>query len=434
MLIYTHRITNRLEYIFKQVFTEMLGISYTLTIDEEAFIASSLPKISYTHNPVGDELFFQSKNLLFETGINEQHITVIDWENTKAFFSTGKKSALPFDSFAAAFFLLSRYEECLPHFRDQYDRFEAKESIAFQNGFLKKPVVNIWVNKIRDLLKEKYPQLQFSNNKYKYLSTIDVDNAYAYKHKGLLRTLGAFGKDILSFKINQLKERIKVLAGAMQDPYDTYDLQASLHEKYKLRPLYFFLLGDYDINDKNVPHHNRKFQSLIKSIADRADVGIHPSFNSNKNQEKIETEIDRLSEIIHREITKSRQHFLILHFPKTYRNLTDLDITEEYSMGYAQETGFRAGICTPFYFYDLDLENETKLKIYPFTVMDATLKYYMKLQPDEAVEHIKEMVKEVKNAEGTFISLWHNESLSEKDQWQGWRKVYEETIKAATAA
>ncbi len=434
MLIYTHRITNRLEYIFKQVFTEMLGISYTLTTDGESFIASTLPKISYTYNPLADELFFQAKNLLFETGINEQNISVVDWENTKAFFSTGKKSVLPFDPFAASFFLLSRYEECLPHIRDNYDRFEAKESIAFQHGFLKKPVVNIWVKKIKELLKEKYPQLQFRENKYKYLSTIDIDNAYAYKRKGLLRTAGAFWKDMVALNIPQIKERLKVLFGMLQDPYDTYDYQFSLQEKYKFRPIYFFLLADYDVNDKNVPHHNRKFQSLIKSIADKADVGIHPSFNSNKKVEKIETEIDRLSEIIHREITKSRQHFLVLHFPKTFRNLIDLDITDEYSMGYAQETGFRAGICTPFNFYDLDLETETKLKIHPFTVMDATLKYYMKLEPAKAVEHIKQMVNEVKAVDGTFISLWHNETLSEKDQWQGWRMVYEETIKAATAA
>ncbi len=433
MLIYTHRVTNRLEYIFKQVFTEMLGISYTITTDEEAFAASELPKISYAYNPVGNELFFQAKNILFESGINEQNISIIEWENTKAFFSTGKKSVLPFDPFAASFFLLSRYEECLPHIRDNYDRFEAKESIAYQEGFLKKPVVNIWVKKIKELLIERYPQLNFRQNSYQYISTIDIDNAYAYKRKGLLRTFGAFGKDIISFNMPQLKERIKVLLGRMQDPYDTYDYQFSLQQKYKFRPVYFFLLADYDVNDKNVPHHNRKFQALIKSIADRADVGIHPSFNSNKIADKIETEIDRLSDIVHREITKSRQHFLILHFPKTYRNLIDLDITDEYSMGYAQETGFRAGICTPFNYYDLDLETATKLKVHPFTVMDATLKYYMKFTPDQAIEHVKQMVQEVKAVDGTFISLWHNETLSEKDQWQGWRKVYEETIKAATA-
>ena len=433
MLIYTHRVTNRLEYIFKQVFTEMLGLSYTITTDEEAFAASELPKISYAYNPVGNELFFQAKNILFESGINEQNISIIEWENTKAFFSTGKKSVLPFDPFAASFFLLSRYEECLPHIRDNYDRFEAKESIAYQEGFLKKPVVNIWVKKIKELLIERYPQLNFRQNSYQYISTIDIDNAYAYKRKGLLRTFGAFGKDIISFNMPQLKERIKVLLGRMQDPYDTYDYQFSLQQKYKFRPVYFFLLADYDVNDKNVPHHNRKFQALIKSIADRADVGIHPSFNSNKIADKIETEIDRLSDIVHREITKSRQHFLILHFPKTYRNLIDLDITDEYSMGYAQETGFRAGICTPFNYYDLDLETATKLKVHPFTVMDATLKYYMKFTPDQAIEHVKQMVQEVKAVDGTFISLWHNETLSEKDQWQGWRKVYEETIKAATA-
>ena len=42
--------------------------------------------------------------------------------------------------------------------------------------------------------------------------------------------------------------------------------------------------------------------------------------------------------------------------------------------------GFRASICTPFYFYDLRIEElSNKLKVHPFSVMDATFKYYLKL-------------------------------------------------------
>jgi len=97
---------------------------------------------------------------------------------------------------------------------------------------------------------------------------------------------------------------------------------------------------------------------------------------------------------------------------------------EDYTMGYAAEPGFRAGICTPFYFYDLDYETETKLLVYPFTVMDGTLRDYKDVGIEEAKAIIQSLIYEVKAVNGTFISLWHNESLSDQGRWKGWREVY----------
>ena len=130
-------------------------------------------------------------------------------------------------------------------------------------------------------------------------------------------------------------------------------------------------------------------------------------------------------------MTKSRQHFLILHLPHTYQKLIDNDILEDYSMGYAAHTGFRAGTCTPYKFFDLDTESATDLTVYPFALMEATLKYYMKLQPEQAIEHISEIVEKVKKVDGTFIGLWHNETLNDVGIWSGWRRVFEHMVEVA---
>src|SRR5205814_2896242 len=116
------------------------------------------------------------------------------------------------------------------------------------------------------------------------------------------------------------------------------------------------------INDKNTPVESKKLQSLIKNLGDYAEVGIHPSYGSNSKEGQLKKEIDRLSKILHKDVHKGRQHFLKLSLPETYRNLIELDITEDYTMGYAFQPGFRASICMPFNFYDLDNEIETKLK------------------------------------------------------------------------
>lgn len=431
LLIYTHKITHRNKYIFNLIFKDTLGIDFKLIQELEEFKAYEGAKMSYTNNPVADEVFFISRTLLFETGITEQNISVFDYNACKVFFATGKASALPFDVFAASFYLVSRYEEYLPHIRDEHNRFDAKDSLAFTNGFLHKPLVNIWAIWIRELLVKKYPQLVFPQQKYQFVSTIDIDNAYAYREKGFTRSVGGYLKSLSKLDFKEMSERTRVILGFDKDPYDTYEFQLEIIKKYKLKSIYFFLLGDYGINDKNLPIESKKFQSLIKMLGDYAQIGIHPSYGSNKSKAQLKKEVERLSKVLHRDITQSRQHFLKLTLPETYRNLIDLDITDDYTMGFASQVGFRASICSSFNFYDLDMELETKLKIHPFAMMEGTLKYSMKVNPEDAMSKIQPLIDEVKKVDGVFMSLWHNDTLNDRKIWTGWKAVYEKMVQYA---
>ena len=173
LLIFSPATSPRLHYIFDLIFREILGIEYTLTQDKEDFLRSPLPKFSYAEAPLGDELFFFSTKLLFEKGVRPQDISVFDWGSSKAFFATHPKYAFPFDPFAAAFYLVSRYEEYLPHERDVHDRFDVKESLAWKKGFLQKPLVDSWAMQIREMLLTKFPTLIYKKRSYRYISTID---------------------------------------------------------------------------------------------------------------------------------------------------------------------------------------------------------------------------------------------------------------------
>jgi hypothetical protein len=431
MLIYTTASSPRLRYILDLVIRDIAGIDYELSHDPDEFGFFTGPKLNYSEHKFGDELFLYATPLLFEKKIRKQDPSVFDWNDTKAFFATHPKYILPFDPFAASFYMVSRYEEYLPFTHDKHNRFDASESLAFKKGFLQKPLVNIYARKIRELILAQYPGLPYRESTYSYISTVDIDNAWAYKSKGLIRTCGALMRSALNFDFRAVVDRLAVLSGRKKDPYDTYDLLFDLQQRYGLQSIYFFLLGDYAENDKNVSISRPAFQSLIKSIADYCDTGIHPSYLSNEQPARIRLEQSRLQKIVRKEITKSRQHFLRLSFPSTYRQLINCDITDDYTMGYSGEIGFRAGICSPFYFYDLENESETKLKIHPFMVMDATLKFYMKISPAEVMSYVGPLIKEVKSVKGTFISLWHNESMSDIKPWEEWRDVYEKIIKAA---
>lgn len=427
--IYIPKITPRIRYTFKTVFRTYLGYSeYKLTANEPDFTAFTGNKFSYSPKPIADELNITSIGLLFENGIKEQSIGLGEWNDTITIFATKKNKKLPFDVFSAVFYCLTRYEEYLPHVRDQYDRFMAKDSLAAQKGFLQTAVVDRWMIGLRTLLNANFNEIRFKKRTFSYLPTIDIDNAYAYKNKGFLRTVGGLGASLFRFDFKKLGTKISVLTGKRKDPFDTYNYQLNIQKKFKIKPLYFILIGDYGLNDKNISYEQPKFKQLVKSISDYAHLGIHPSFGSNKKPKQIKVEIGRLENIIRREVKKSRQHFLKLSLPETYRNLLEADIEEDYTMGYASDFGFRAGTCTPYPFYDLDGEVECKLEVYPFQVMESTLKYYLKYSIEDSINSIKKIIDEVKAVEGTFVSLWHNESLSDQNEWKGWRKVYEEMI------
>lgn len=432
LLVYTHKITPRLTYTFKHIFTRILNIEVSFTTKIEEFIAHDSLKFSYTKQILGNELFIKSNDLLFNQGIDYMDITVGKWDDDFCFFQSKIPSAIPFDFFAASFYLISRYEEYLPQVKDQFERFPAEESLAFQYKFLDKPIVDIWALKFKKILIEKFPEYQElvdNQRKFQFISTIDVDMAFSYKHKGIVRTIGGVINDLFQFKIQDVWTRFLVIFNLKKDPFDVFNRLIYLQKKYKIPTIFFFLLSEYTTYDKNIPSGNINYKLLIKNVADYSKVGMHPSYFCMKNEQKIKKEKKRLEQIVNFPIKRSRQHYLRLELPETYQNLLDLEITEDYTMGYASHYGFRAGTCTPFYFYDLDFEIQTPLKVFPFAVMDGTLKDYLNFTAKKSYDIILKLANEVKNVNGTFITLFHNESVSGTGRWKTWNKMYENILR-----
>ncbi len=433
MLILVPKETNRLRYSMQLLLTRLLGLELEFTSEISFFLEFSGPKFSYGVPVDKKSLFFASNGLLFESKISAKDLRHFTFEGGLVFFPVlDTDSVLPFDLFAACFYLVSRYEEYLPHIRDNHNRFLATGSDAFQQGYLNKPLVNIWSLRLRDILHSQFPEISFSTPVYSFIPTIDIDAAYAYKNKGITRAVGGIFKAFQNKDYDEVRHRVRVLFRLEPDPFDTFSLQMRLQEKYRYRPVYFILLADYGPNDKNIPYNNRYFQNLIRYLADYAEIGIHPSYAASLQPSLMVMETARLSKILKLEVERSRQHFLKLSLPETYRNLINNDIIHDYTMGYAEAPGFRASICTPFPFFDLDQDLPTDLMIHPFAVMDGTLNSYLKLTPKKATATINELIEEVRKVGGTFIPLWHNSTLNNEGEWKGWIDVYIRMLEKGT--
>lgn len=425
ILVFSEKITPRLEYIARFIFSEILQTDILFTTNASEFRASRLPKINYSPKKLDNELFVSPHELLFQNEIYPENLKQINSGGINEFFKTSPESDLPFDLLAASFYLVSRYEEYPETGFDLYGRYPASKSILTKFNLLKKPVVDIWANELAGKLRDKYPQLVLRKRKPLFISTIDIDNAWAYRHKGFWRTGGAIAKALLKGNFAEVANRVKVLTGKEQDPYDTYSFLNDVFNGHEKQTHFFFLLGNYARYDKNISPANKHFRQLIREIAGKYPVGIHPSFFSGTEKKNLITEIQRLETTTGEKVKRSRQHYLKLTLPETYRRLIGAGIEEDFSMGYASHPGFRAGTCTPFLFYDLPREQATNLKVVPFQMMDVMLRNYLQLNPEESLEEIGQLMNEVKNAGGTFVSIWHNENLNNQGRWEGFRQVFE---------
>jgi len=428
ILIYTPKTTTRISYIFRHIFVRILNIPIKFTSTIEEFIAYEDLKISYGKAPLGKEFFIQSHGLLTQQGINDVEIIFSTWENTPCFFNTGKKSTIPFDLFSASFYLLSRYEEYLPSMLDDNECFSAKESIAYQQNFLEKPMIDIWAFKLLRALKNYYPEFKQVPKKFNYISTFAINQTFLFKSKGAIRNFLGYFSDFFTLNFYNLWTRLGVNLKLKSDPFNTFDQILALQKKYNIKTLFFFLVANYTTYDNNLNFTKKKYQLLIKSVADYCSVGLLASYFTMRDEDLLKKENKRLTSIVNTPTLQSKQHLQRNKLPETYRTIIDLGIKEDYSMAYYNYLGFRASTCTPFYFYDLDFEIQTPLKIFPIAFSDENLRFHLQLSPEKAITKVNTIYNTVKDVNGTLVSVFHNDSLSNFGAWKYWQGLYEHVL------
>lgn len=383
LLIYSLKTSPRLQYVCDVIFKNILNLDFTITTDIKIYEDYKDLKFKYeTHS----ELLF------------ERHIQTQDEQH------------LLNDRLALAFYILSCYEEYLPECqKDEHGRLLSEHCFLVRFDFEKKPIIHLISNYYKEWLSKQYPDFIWTIKSYQLIPTFDIDIAYASKGKTWIRFIGALIKSILNGDTAKRKALIEAKFNPnYKDPYDVFDNHQKLFEKHSLKPIYFFLTSKYTVYDKNLYPKSREFKNLVLKLKNFADIGIHPSYYSNR--EKIKSEKKLLEKICHKKITQSRQHFLKISFPTTYQNIIHAGITDDYSLGYTDRIGFRTGICVPYRFYDLSQEKITDLKIHPLIFMDGAL-LKQNLSEEEFLREIDLITESVKQVKGEMVALWHNSSM-----------------------
>jgi hypothetical protein len=429
LLLYSPHITPRLRYIVDFISKEIFDEPISLTSDKEGYKGHPGPRLNYSDTEIDEEDFFlRSTPLLFETGVRPQGIECFELNFHKAFFPT--EGDFPFDIFAATFYLISRYEEYLPAAPDEYGRYDHTHSLAWKEGFLDIPLVNIWIKEFKKALGKKYPGLIFRYPSFKFVPTYDIDVAYSYLHKGWMRNLGGLLRSLSKGQWREIHRRVNVLRGRLRDPFDAYEWLDSLHLYCRLKPYYFFLAAARQKGvDKNISPDGKGLQELVRYHAFGYRVGIHPSWQSGDRESLLKEEIEWMECITEKEVTRSRQHYIRMTLPGTYRSLIKHGIRQDFSMGYGSINGFRASVASSFYWYDLEKEEKTPLRLFPFCFMDANSFYEQGDTPAQAMQELMHYYHLIRKEGGLMVTIWHNTFLGEEPGFTGWKSLYEVFLK-----
>ncbi|MCC5916649.1 MAG: polysaccharide deacetylase family protein [Cryomorphaceae bacterium] len=409
---------------------DWLGVSYTLYHDEKTFLSKDGScKLEYSRTALKHGDHPRIFNSGFLEGDTYRKCKVkVHGEGKDVLLFPGDGD-FGFDLLAAMFFCLSRYEEYSDAKRDEHGRFPAKESLAYAMGFLEYPVVDQWRIMLVDHLCQKWKMDPFKRPEFKVLATVDVDNATAFAHKGFFRTiLGLFRS--LFVRQRTLPHRLRSLFSVRKDPYYTYEQQWSLVDKYKVPYIHFVLCAALSSHDRSLSPDSDGFRKILRGMKERAFIGWHPSYAAYSNVKALMKEKKTLEGIIDEPVYRSRQHYIRIQFPKTYRQLVKMGIKEDYSMGFPERPGFRAGTSLPFRFFDVEANTVTDLKIFPFPFLDTYYSEKKALSPEKGLKEMKVFADRIKSVNGHLILVWHNRTFSELEkQWQGWVHNFEEMLK-----
>lgn len=425
MYVLSTQKSSRLDYVL-QILTQRLAIELIVTSDKTQIPADEL-FINYSTKEEQLGIWIIPEGLLWESNVRDEK-PIIDNAN-RCIFKSETQNTYGFDVFSAIFYQLSRYEEYQSFTADEHGRFTAKDSLAFAMKSLKTPFVDHWIIDFGKELTIRGGCVNQTSD-FQYIPTVDVDIAFAYRNRPFWLSIANYIKGIVTKNFTDVKNRFLVNVGLKEDPYNTFRLLKQTYSGHN--PHLFFQVGLRGNKDKNLSPYHPEMKRLIYNCAQWATIGLHPSYASNNEPKLLSSEKNILADVLSIDITSSRQHFLKLKLPDTYRQLIENDIKTDFTMGFAESTGFRAGTCHAFPFYDLMKDEATSLLLYPQAIMDGTLRIYMGLSKAQAKKEITTIVNAIKEVGGTFVSLWHNSCLSTQDDWNEWIEIFQYMHKEAS--
>lgn len=427
--VYTDKYTSRLKYILDHIFKNILKQSVNIiNRPEDLPTNTTTPTIVYSETlKVKGALHIVPNGLLFKKGVRQYDIDMTTWEGEQAFFQT-KGGDIPFDIFSASFYLLSRYEEYLP-IEENFDAngcFLSEKSLAYKEGFLEKPLIDIWALKLEEKLSALYSEYKLSEEKkFRFLPVVAVNTPYRYRTFSILGNILRLGKKVIERDWSDLKKQLRVLLRIDQDPYCNVEKIVDIHNRNSLRPLFALRISNKKWYKRPIYFAYRTYKKIL---CRNYQIALYASEMATSSVSHLRYEQKLLSRIFKMRVVISMSSNSQFNISRFYQNLSNCKVKEDFSMSYPDRIGFRTSTCTPFRVYDLNKEEYYRLEVHNVSLTDWSAKK-MNLSKEEFIKSMINMANAVKMVNGEFVMAYHNDSFVDSSAWKGWSSAYEYTVR-----
>lgn len=327
---------------------------------------------------------------------------------------------LNFDIFLNIFLLLSGWQEWQEVRTDEHERFPYIESLQSRFNFVTTPVVSIYFELLYEMCKEhnlSISRIQFDSP---LIFTHDIDQLRSGWFEDIKYELSNF-KPLSLFSIS--KSLFIKLFGGKDSYYRSFETMMNIEQKNEISSL-SFVLPKKSHSDADYNLEIEKFKKLITSFSAQGEIGLHPGYTTFNNTQEFESQKSKLEKITGKKIDKSRQHFLKFDVKQTPRILETLEITEDHSLGFVENYGFRNSVATPFFLYDFSSNQRFNTKEIPLVFMDSTLIDYLGDVSSEQKLRLTNLIDRVSRDFNCNLSiLFHNTAFSEK-RYTGFTDLY----------
>ena len=312
------------------------------------------------------------------------------------------KTIIRADIVYTTFFFASRAEELINPQRDEHDRFAAKFSILGQKSRMQIPRLDEYARLVLKQLNMPMPEPGFGHI---YL-THDIDAIEQYRH---LR--GAIG-GIMRGESKQVWAALKEIHN---DPLYTFPWLIEQDARLPQADSIYFVKHTHGkgYDYPQYPLWGRDYKRVKKLLRhSNAYMGIHGSYYGDIPKIKYSK--------------MYRAHYLRASIDQLQR-LADAGYTDDFTMGFADQAGFRLQTSRAIRWINPKTMQLTPLTLHPLIIMDNTLSQanYMNLTEDEAYFLCERLIDKVRLHHGDLCLLWHNSNINDRTYH---RSLYEKVI------
>ncbi len=427
------------QFIFDVFIKDFLKLDYNLEIHEEADFYSIahgdkqvlIPDVFFGHVYDKDVLTQPEVNS-YPTGVDGLSLSELPgWYSGmgKTSVTDSHKNSLPVDVIGMAFFLMSGYADILFAEKDMHERRIGGTSFVVKKNLIDRPIIQEWFTVLAWHLfggEETRPGKKLPA--YSKHVSHDVDQPFEYLNYSKARLMKRVSGDVLLRKsLKKARKRYQLYKNVQQgnyqiDPYNNFRELVKLLEKHDVASTFFFISGEaqseydalYDIEHPAISGILRHVHTAGHKI------GLHPSYRTRHNPDLLKKEVQKLQNFcdflgLDTKIETTRKHYLRWDWKHTPLILQKAGIKHDYTLGYADRTGYRAGVAFPFRAFDWKSRAALEIKLHPLVVMEASLlaTKYMGYSVNEAGKKIAFYYNQLSRLGGEFVLLWHNHELIE---------------------